>query len=79
MQRKRGSSKKYTAKGRSRYVATEEEIIARNAAVNDGGPDESVSSEESEESPVQADLVPSRLQVQTAINAYYYHADENRG
>ncbi|KAK1936357.1 putative platelet-derived growth factor-associated protein [Babesia divergens] len=70
MQRKRGSSKKYTAKGRSRYVATEEEIIARNAVANDKGPDESVSSEESEESPVQADLVPSRLQMKIGDSVF---------
>ncbi|ORM39434.1 uncharacterized protein BXIN_2990 [Babesia sp. Xinjiang] len=51
MQRKRGSSKKYTAKGRSRYVATEEEIIARNAGVTAEESGEESPSEEEEETP----------------------------
>ncbi|GBE60328.1 28 kDa heat- and acid-stable phospho -like, putative [Babesia ovata] len=59
MQRKRGSSKKYTAKGRSRYVATEEEIIARNAKVEESGSGEELTDEEPEESQPQA-LRPPR-------------------
>ncbi|GFE54201.1 casein kinase phospho PP28, putative [Babesia ovis] len=59
MHRKRGSSKKYTAKGRSRYVATEEEIIARNARINGDESEEESSGEESEESPAPV-TKPSR-------------------
>ncbi|EDO07383.1 Casein kinase substrate phosphoprotein PP28 family protein [Babesia bovis T2Bo] len=49
MQRKRGSSKKYTAKGRSRYVATEDEIIARNAEMNSRDSNEESSDNDSDE------------------------------
>ncbi|CDR94497.1 platelet-derived growth factor-associated protein, putative [Babesia bigemina] len=60
MQRKRGSSKKYTAKGRSRYVATEEEIIARNAEVAGSGSSEELTDEEAEESQPQVLRPPRR-------------------
>ncbi|GIX62756.1 28 kDa heat- and acid-stable phosphoprotein [Babesia caballi] len=63
MQRKRGSSKKYTSKGRSRYVATEEEIIARNAGVTAEESGDESSSEESEVSQTKVAKPPKRDQV----------------
>eukprot|EP00375_Theileria_parva_P003536 XP_766220.1 hypothetical protein [Theileria parva strain Muguga] len=56
----RGSHKKFTPRGRSRYVASDDEIIARNQEISQEKHKESESDESSDDSN-ELEEVPTRL------------------